>query len=147
MMILQFTELEKHTAPRGLSAGHQRSLAATLKGKEEAGGRDDHLHSESSGGVGPTLTTAQTHCQCLKAIDFSFVETWECKNTELLRFIVSKWTGACLKDSTSVYGSLESTGGASVSFFPPSTRKIASLLNMSDIEQMSSCLCSAELLQ
>lgn len=37
MMILQFTELEKDAPPYALSAGHQRSLATTPKGKEEAG--------------------------------------------------------------------------------------------------------------
>lgn len=103
MMILQFTEREKDA----LSTGRQRSLAQkerrkpTTKRKEEAGEQVITYIQESSGGVGPIPITTP-HWQGLNAIHFPFVQTWKCKSTELSRLIVWKWTGACLKDLTSV---------------------------------------------
>lgn len=81
------------------------------------------------------------------AFYLSFAQTWESKSAELSRLLAWKRTGARPEDLTSVYTSVQSAGGAAVSVSPPSNSKIASLLNTSETENKSSCLCSAELLQ
>lgn len=145
-MILLYTDLEKNV-PLTAWCWTSKETCCHPKRKRGSQWRNANLHSGSSESIGLTPVTALPWQHC-EADHFSFVQTRECNK---LRLIVWKWTGARLKDLTSVYASLESTGlestgDCSLSIFPPSNRKIASLLNMSNIEQMSSCVCSLELL-